>query len=61
MLESAIVRIECPVCKRVLADAPADFGPRPFCSKRCKLVDLSNWLNETYRIPCQDDEYEPMR
>jgi endogenous inhibitor of DNA gyrase (YacG/DUF329 family) len=44
------VRIVCPLCKRVIADAPADFGPRPFCSARCKLADLNNWLTESYRI-----------
>jgi endogenous inhibitor of DNA gyrase (YacG/DUF329 family) len=34
----------------VLADVPSDFGPRPFCSERCKLIDLGNWLGEKYRI-----------
>ncbi len=45
------MRIDCPICKRVLADAPDDHGPRPFCSPRCKLIDLGNWLSEAYRIP----------
>jgi endogenous inhibitor of DNA gyrase (YacG/DUF329 family) len=45
------MRIDCPICKRVLADAPDNFGPRPFCSTRCKMVDLGNWLSEAYRIP----------
>jgi endogenous inhibitor of DNA gyrase (YacG/DUF329 family) len=45
------MRICCPICQKVLEDAPADFGPRPFCSTRCKMVDLGNWLNESYRIP----------
>ena len=40
----------CPICK-----APA--SPRsvnrafPFCSERCRLVDLGRWLSEGYRIP----------
>jgi len=46
----ALVRIECPICKRVLEDAPADHPPRPFCSARCKLADLHAWLNEDYRV-----------
>jgi hypothetical protein len=54
------MRIECPLCKRVVEDAHPDFGPRPFCSERCRLLDLSNWLNETYRFPCEDDEFQPM-
>jgi endogenous inhibitor of DNA gyrase (YacG/DUF329 family) len=44
------VRIECPTCKAVLADVPDDYGPRPFCSPRCKLADLYHWLNEDYRV-----------
>jgi endogenous inhibitor of DNA gyrase (YacG/DUF329 family) len=54
----------------MLENAPDDFEPRPFCSPRCKLVDLGNWLNESYRIPTNeraeaaepedgDDEYGP--
>jgi endogenous inhibitor of DNA gyrase (YacG/DUF329 family) len=38
------------MCKRVVEDAAADFPPRPFCSPRCKLADLNNWLSESYRI-----------
>jgi endogenous inhibitor of DNA gyrase (YacG/DUF329 family) len=45
------VRITCPICKTVLENAPADFESRPFCSARCKLVDLGNWLDGSYRIP----------
>ncbi|MET0410861.1 MAG: DNA gyrase inhibitor YacG [Polyangiaceae bacterium] len=44
------VRIECPTCRRVIEDAPEDHAARPFCSQRCKLVDLDNWLNERYRF-----------
>jgi endogenous inhibitor of DNA gyrase (YacG/DUF329 family) len=44
------VRIACPLCKRVLENVPEDFPPRPFCSPRCKLADLGNWLGESYRI-----------
>jgi uncharacterized protein len=44
------VRIACPICKRVVEDAPEDYQYRPFCSERCKLVDLGNWLGEKYRI-----------
>ena len=53
----------CPVCK-----APVEWGPaapfRPFCSERCKLVDLGAWANESYRIPAvdaPDDDGAPPR
>jgi uncharacterized protein len=43
------VQIRCPTCRRedVVAD---DFQWRPFCSRRCKIIDLGNWLDEVYRI-----------
>jgi endogenous inhibitor of DNA gyrase (YacG/DUF329 family) len=34
----------------VIEDAPEYFAPRPFCSPRCKLADLHNWLSERYVI-----------
>jgi uncharacterized protein len=50
------MRIDCPICKRVLADAPDDHGPRPFCSTQCKMIDLGNWLSDAYRIPLSSVE-----
>jgi len=44
------MRIACPMCKTVIADAPDDFPSRPFCSARCKLLDLGNWLDGVYRV-----------
>lgn len=42
---------ECPICrKRTEADKPEDAPFRPFCSRRCKLLDLGKWLNEEYRV-----------
>ena len=44
------MHIVCPICKVVMKDAPDDHAFRPFCSKRCKLADLHNWLTDEYRI-----------
>jgi uncharacterized protein len=44
------MRIECPICKSVIEDAPSDLPSRPFCSARCKLADLHNWFNEEYKV-----------
>lgn len=54
------VRICCPICKKEIENAPDDFGPRPFCSFRCKQVDLGNWLSDQYVIsePLPDLEVE---
>ena len=27
---------------------------RPFCSSRCKLIDLGNWIDGSYRLPTED-------
>ena len=44
-------RPACPICGK-----PVDTGFRPFCSRRCKDVDLSRWFGESYRIPVVDDD-----
>ncbi len=58
------MRTRCPTCQEEL-DIPDDFPSRPFCSARCKLIDLGNWLDEKYRISrpldandLDDDELE---
>jgi endogenous inhibitor of DNA gyrase (YacG/DUF329 family) len=46
--------MRCPVCKH---ETPWKGNPfRPFCSERCKLIDLDNWLSERYRIESREDE-----
>ncbi|MCB9602096.1 MAG: DNA gyrase inhibitor YacG [Sandaracinus sp.] len=42
MTETAL----CPIC-----DRPVDAAHRPFCSKRCKTIDLGSWLDGDYTIP----------
>ncbi|MBM4042902.1 MAG: DNA gyrase inhibitor YacG [Planctomycetes bacterium] len=37
----------CPICRRPVARDAAGF---PFCSERCKLIDLGRWLGGQYRI-----------
>ena len=49
-MTARLVRISCPICKTVVEDAPDDLPTRPFCSQRCKLADLHNWLSDAYRI-----------
>ncbi len=41
--------IKCPTCGRELAWEGAPF--RPFCSDRCRLIDLGAWLSEQRAIP----------
>ena len=50
----------CPMCKAALPAEPEEQRFRPFCSQRCKLADLDNWLSGTYRIstPLQSSELD---
>ncbi|HEY4210545.1 MAG TPA: DNA gyrase inhibitor YacG [Steroidobacteraceae bacterium] len=41
--------VKCPTCKREIDWAEAPF--RPFCSDRCRLIDLGGWLSEQRSIP----------
>jgi endogenous inhibitor of DNA gyrase (YacG/DUF329 family) len=42
---------KCPICGK---EAATEFFP--FCSDRCRLIDLGNWADERYRIPEERDE-----
>jgi endogenous inhibitor of DNA gyrase (YacG/DUF329 family) len=42
-------RVICPTCKRPI-EWNETFPWRPFCSERCKLVDLGAWLTEAHAI-----------
>jgi len=46
---STIKYIKCPHCHKPasLVDNPY----RPFCSERCKMIDLGTWVTEGYSIP----------
>lgn len=48
---------KCPICD-VEAKARAENASFPFCSARCKMVDLGKWLNEEYRVPLREEELD---
>lgn len=49
----------CPSCKKPVATRAAGNATYPFCSPRCRAVDLGRWLGEEYRVPDrQADERE---
>jgi hypothetical protein len=43
----------CPICGK-----PATEASHPFCSERCRDVDLNRWLSGSYAIPGRKDEDE---
>lgn len=42
--------VRCPTCGAAVAWV-AESRYRPFCSERCKLIDLGAWAEERYRVP----------
>jgi hypothetical protein len=46
-------RKPCPICGK-----PAVEASRPFCSERCRDVDLNRWLSNSYAIPAVRDDDE---
>jgi uncharacterized protein len=43
----------CPICGK-----PATEASKPFCSERCRDVDLNRWLSDSYVIPAARDDDE---
>ena len=44
----------CPICKDPMPGNWADYPDYPFCTKRCRLVDLGRWLGEGYVVSADD-------
>ena len=42
--------VKCPICKKDVAVGASEF---PFCSERCRIIDLGNWASEKYRVPAE--------
>ncbi len=52
------LEVNCPQCKKKFEYYSSEF--RPFCSERCRLIDLGQWLEESYTVPVEkltEDEY----
>ena len=49
------IKVRCPICKKAVKSTDSDF---PFCSDRCRLMDLGKWASGSYVIssPVKDAE-----
>lgn len=48
--------MRCPICKK---DVDFDDPNIPFCSDRCRMIDLGNWASEKYVISTPVQKSEP--
>ena len=49
------VVVNCPTCGKPV-EWRAGNRYRPFCSERCKQIDLGAWANEEYRVPASESD-----
>ena len=49
------VVVACPICGAAVNWVPENRW-KPFCSERCKLIDLGQWATEKYRVPVEERE-----
>jgi len=52
-----MVKVTCSICGQPMqGQGPKDWPHFPFCSKRCRLIDLGRWLGEKYRLSSPAEE-----
>jgi endogenous inhibitor of DNA gyrase (YacG/DUF329 family) len=53
--------LPCPICqKRLEVQDPKEAPYFPFCSDRCRLIDLGRWLGEDYQLPARPADEEEL-
>ena len=57
-----MIKVRCPICNSVMqGQGPKEWPDFPFCSARCRLIDLGRWLGEEYRVATETGEEAPER
>jgi len=49
------LKLRCPICKKAVKNSDAEF---PFCSERCRSIDLGKWASGAYVIASPVDDAE---
>ena len=55
MLRKRTVKLRCPICKKSVKSTDPDF---PFCSDRCRIIDLGKWASGAYVISSSTTDAE---
>ena len=55
MPRKGAIKLRCPICKKAVKNTDAEF---PFCSDRCRSIDLGKWATGAYVIPSPLQEGE---
>ena len=43
-------KVRCPICDAAMPGSHQDYPDYPFCTRRCRMIDLGRWLGEDYRV-----------
>ena len=55
-----MIKVRCPICDRIMQSAGTkEWRDYPFCSSRCRMIDLGRWLGGGYVIPPEDEPDPP--
>jgi endogenous inhibitor of DNA gyrase (YacG/DUF329 family) len=58
MTRQRTLKLRCPICKKAVKSTDAEF---PFCSPRCRTIDLGKWASGAYVVASPtSDEDEPL-
>jgi endogenous inhibitor of DNA gyrase (YacG/DUF329 family) len=49
--------VRCPICDTVFESSES--AAMPFCSSRCRRIDLGRWLDEDYGLPIEPEQEPP--
>ncbi len=52
-----VLMVQCPQCKTKFNYYSSE--SRPFCTEKCKLIDLGLWLSESYGVPVPENDLTP--
>ena len=53
-MSKKIIYVNCPQCNQCIEYSFSN-AYRPFCSERCRMIDLGQWANEGYKIPIENN------
>ena len=55
MKSGRVRQVDCPTCQAVILWTHSN-KYRPFCSQRCRLIDLGEWAQEKYTVAAEEDD-----
>lgn len=47
-------KVRCPICGKEMPGQSREWPDYPFCSVKCRKIDLGRWLGEKYRVASDD-------